>query len=127
MLLYSPAMRACLSFFLATMLSLNAAYAAVVGVCDALEHTSSHAAHFGHHSHDHVHDEPAADADRASNMPAVGDHHHAHVHPVFSSLPATSVGVKLLAGCITPVADPGSTFVSAPQALLDRPPRATLA
>jgi len=124
-------MRIFLSFILAIMLSLNAAYAASVGVCDALEHTSSQAAHFGHHSHehsdDHVHDEPAADADGANYVPAADDHHHAHVHPVFSSLPATSVDVKLLTGCSTLIAGPDSIFVSAPQALLDRPPRATLA
>ena len=124
-------MRTCLAFLLAIMLSLNASYAAVVAVCDALEHTSGDAAHFGHHSHehsdDHVHDEPAVDADGASNVPAVGDHHHAHVHPVFSSLPTTSVGVMLLTGCSPLIADPASTFASAPQALLDRPPKAALA
>lgn len=123
-------MRTCFAFLLAIMLSLNAAYAATVGVCDALEHASSHAGHFGHHSHghsnDHVHDEPAADADGASNVPAV-DHHHTHVHPVFSSLPTTSVVVILLTGCNPLVAYPASIFVSAPQALLDRPPRTTLA
>src|SRR3989338_9620420 len=124
-------MRTYLAFILAIMLSLNAAYAATVGVCDALEHTTNQTAHFGHHSHehsdDHAHDEPAADADGEGNAPAVGDHHHIHVHPVFSSLPATSVDVKLLTGCSTLIAGPDSTFVSAPQALLDRPPRATLA
>src|SRR3989338_6066761 len=113
-------MRTFLTFVLVIMLSLNAAYAASVGDCDALEHTSGDAAHFGHHSHehsdDHVHDEPAVDADGASNVPAVGDHHHAHVHPVFSSLPTTSVGVMLLTGCSPLIADPASTFASAPQA-----------
>jgi len=49
-------MRIFISFILAIMLSLNAAYAASVGVCDALEHTSSQAAHFGHHSHEHSDD-----------------------------------------------------------------------
>lgn len=37
------------------MLSLNAAYA-VVEVCDALEHTSGHTAHSGHHNHEHSDD-----------------------------------------------------------------------
>src|SRR3989338_10086218 len=93
-------MRIFISFILAIMLSLNAAYAASVGVCDALEHTSSHAAHFGHHSHehsdDHVHDEPAVDADGASNVPAVGDHHHAHVHPSFSAILPDIIGIMPL-------------------------------
>jgi len=43
-------MRLCLTFLLAFLLSLNAASAAVVGVCDVLEHTQSHTVHFGHHS-----------------------------------------------------------------------------
>jgi len=124
-------MRAYLSFILAIMLSLNAAYAASVGVCDALEHTSSQAAHFGHHSHEysdaHAHDEPAADADGTSYAPAASGHHHACAHPVFSFLLPGTIGVMPLEGCGLLVADPASTFVSAPQALFDRPPRATLA
>jgi len=36
------------------MFSLNAAYAAVVGVCNELEHTLGHAAYFGQHSHEPV-------------------------------------------------------------------------
>jgi len=113
------------------MLSLNAAYAASVGVCDALEHTSSHAAHFGHHSHehsdDHVHDEPAVDADGASNVPAVGDHHHAHVHPSFSAILPDIIGIMPLTDGSTMVAIPAEDFVSVPQTLLERPPRTILA
>lgn len=124
-------MRACLSFILAIMLSLNAAYAASVGVCDALEHTSSQAAHFGHHSHehsdDHAHDEPAADADGSSNIPAVSDHHHAHVHAAFPCLLSGVIGVTPLEGCSPLISSPASTFISAPQALIEHPPRATLA
>ncbi|MCR4298122.1 MAG: hypothetical protein NUV75_05110 [Gallionella sp.] len=124
-------MRTCFSFLLAIMLSLNAAYAAVVGVCDALEHTSSHAAHFGHHSHEHsdehAHDEPAVDTVGASNVPAVDHHHHTHVHPNFTYLLPDGIGVTPLAGRSLPAADTASAFVSAPQVLLDRPPRATLA
>lgn len=123
-------MRACFPFLFAIMLSLNTAYAASVGVCDALEHSPSHAAHFGHHSDehsdDHVHDEPAVDADGASNVPAV-DHHHTHVHPDFSSILSNAIGVMPLIGRSHIVAIPASTFVSTPQALLDRPPKVTLA
>jgi len=42
-----------LAFLLAVLLSLNAAAAAVAGVCDVLEHTSNHVTHFGHHNHEH--------------------------------------------------------------------------
>jgi len=124
-------MRTYLAFLLAIMLSLNAAYAASVGVCDALEHTSNHAAHFGHHGHehsgDHVHDEPAVDADGAGNAPAVGDHHHAHVHAAFSCLLSGVIDVTPLEGCSLMVATPAGTFVSAPQALIEHPPKASLA
>jgi len=124
-------MRACLSFILAIMLSLNAAYAASVGVCDALEHTSSQAAHFGHHSHehsdDHAHDDLQASADEVGKVSSVSDHHHEHVHPNFSSIPPSIIGVMLLSGRSPIVAAPADAFVSASQALPARPPRATLA
>ena len=124
-------MRIFLSFILTIMFSLNAAYAASVGVCDALEHTSSQAAHFGHHSHehsdDHVHDEPAADADGANYVPAADDHHHAHVHAAFSFLLSDTINVIPLEGRNPLIATPASTFISAPQALIERPPRAILA
>lgn len=124
-------MRTGLFLLLALMLSLNAAYAAAVGICDALEHTSSRAGHFGHHSHEHndvhVHDEPAVDADGASFVPADGDHHHACVHPVFSCLLPGAIGVTPLEGRSPPGASLVSTFISAPQALIEHPPRATLA
>ncbi|MDO8811135.1 MAG: hypothetical protein Q7J38_03795 [Gallionella sp.] len=122
-------MRTCFSFLLAIMLSLNAAYAASVGVCDALEHTSGHAAHFGHHSHehsdDHAHDDPPVAADGAGNAPAVGDHHHDHVHQGFSSILPGSIGVMPMTGRSPMVAIPAGAFVSAPQTLPARPPRAT--
>lgn len=122
-------MRACLSFLLAIMLSLNAAYAATVGVCDALEHTSSQAAHLGHHEHsdDHAHDDPQVSADEAGKADSVSDHHHDHVHPNFSSILPGIIGVTPLTGRSPMVAIPAGAFVSAPQALPARPPRATLA
>jgi len=124
-------MRIFLSFILAIMFSLNAAYAASVGVCDALEHTSNHAAHFGHHSHEHsdnhVHDELAVDTDGESDIPVASDHHHAHVHAAFSCLLSDTLNVTPLEGCSLLVASPASTFISAPQALIERPPRAALA
>lgn len=125
-------MRTCLAILLAVLLSLNTAYAAVIGVCDTLEHTQqSDTAHFGHHSHQHAdeheHDAPPADADGAGKVAASGDHHHAHVHPGFSTLLPASLDVIPLAGRSPLVAATPDTFVSASQVRLDRPPRAALA
>jgi hypothetical protein len=121
-------MRACLSFILAIMLSLNAAYAASVSVCDTLEHTSSHAAaHFGHHSHEGGDDHgELVDADGEGNA-TMSDHHHTHVHPSFSYLLPDTIGVTPSANCTLLIENAASTFVSAPQARLDRPPRTVLA
>lgn len=106
------------------MLSLNAAYAASVGVCDALEHESNHAAHFGHHSHEHGDDHEASSsgADGEDKM-----QYHDHAHPCFSSILPDIVSVMPLSGSSPLVATPAGIFVSAPQVLLDRPPRAALA
>lgn len=121
-------MRTYLAFLLAIMLSLNAAYAAAVGVCDALEHNATHFWHHNHeHSDDHVHNEPAADADGARNLPATSDHHHPHVHEVFSCFLPGVIGVTPIEGCSLLIANTVSIFVSAPQALIEHPPRVALA
>lgn len=124
-------MRTCLAFLLAVLLSLNAAAAAVAGVCDVLEHTSSHVTHFGHHNHehdnDHDHDVSPAGPDSTGKAPAANDHHHAHVHPGFSMLLPSLVGVMPLDGHSPQVAGASDSFASAPQLRLDRPPRAALA
>lgn len=124
-------MRTCLVFLLAIMLSLNAAYAASVGICDVLEHTSSQAAHLGHHSHehsdDHAHDGPQVGADEAGKATSVSEHHHDHVHPSFFSILPVIIGVTPLTGHSPMIAVPVGIFVSAPQALPARPPRVTLA
>jgi hypothetical protein len=117
-------MRTCFSFFLAIMLSLNASYAASVGVCDAMEHTPGHTAHIGHHSHEHSddHDVPSSDAAATDKV-----HYHDHAHSSFSSILPGIIDVIPLTGCSPQVAAPAGTFVSTPQVLLDRPPRTTLA
>jgi hypothetical protein len=124
-------MRFFLTFLLAALLSLNAAYAAVADVCDTLEHTQGKAAYFGHHSHehgdDHAHDAPSADPDQPGQLSAASDHHHAHVHPVFSTLPPDAIGVMPLGGRSPYVALDRRDFVSAPHIRLDRPPRGALA
>ena len=125
-------MRTCLAILLAVFLSLNTAYAAVVGVCDVLEHTEQDdKAHFGHHSHQHAdeheHDAPPANADGSDKLAASGDHDHAHVHPGFSTLVSSSIGLLLFSGRSPLVAATPDTFVSAAKVRLDRPPRAALA
>lgn len=124
-------MRICLVFLLAIMLSLNAAYAASVGVCDALEHAPSHTAHLGHHSHEDsdrdTHDDPQASGDEVGKLAAVSSHCHDHVHPNFSVILPCDVGIMPLIEPNSLVVIPVSSFVSAPQALIEYPPKATLA
>ena len=97
-------MRTCFALLLAALLSLNAAYAAVAGVCDTLEHTQGKAAYFGHHTHehgdDHAHDAPPADPDQPGQLTAASDHHHAHVHPGFSTLLPGAIDVMPLGGTV---------------------------
>lgn len=116
---------------LAALISLNAAHAAVVGICDALEHTQSHSAHFGHHSHEHGADDhasaPSTDPDHPGQSPTVGDYHPAHVHPGFSMLLPGAVGVMILGGHSPYASLNHRDFVSAPRIRLERPPRAALA
>jgi hypothetical protein len=123
-------MRTCIVFLLAALLSLNAASAAIVGVCDALEHTQSHTAHVGHHSHEHniADDHPsAAVPDEIDTLPAPGDHHHAHVHSGFVTLLSGTVDVPLFEGSSPLAIGVSSHFISAPHVRLDRPPCAALA
>jgi hypothetical protein len=130
-------MRTLLSCVLAVMLSLNATYVAVVGVCDAFEHQPEnidqpwHTAHFLHHSHNFsehtAHDEPQANADQAEQMATLNDHQHNHVHSGFSTILPSSIGLlPHIEGSIL-LATHAESLVSAPQTLPDRPPRATLA
>ena len=116
-------MRIYLSFLLAIMLSLNAAYATAVGICDALEQTQSHGLHIGHHSHEHSDDHDAPSSSTETDKIFCLD----HAHPSFSFILPGIIGVMPLIERSPLVAIPASTFVSIPQALLDRPPRATLA
>ena len=124
-------MRFFLTLILATLLSLNAAFAAVVGVIDAVEHTQGDASRSGHHSHqhgdDHAADAPPADLDGTGRAPADNDHHHAHVHPGFSTLLPDTVGVMSVDWRSPLVPTALGTFASAPHVRLDRPPRAALA
>jgi hypothetical protein len=120
-------MRSLFALLLAVLLSLNAAHAAVVGICDALEHTQNHGIHFGHHSHEHGDDHAPAAPDQPSQSPTAGDHHPAHVHPGFSLLLPGAIGVIVLDGHSPYASLNRRDFVSAPHIRLERPPRTTLA
>lgn len=124
-------MRVCLTFLIAIMFSLNVAYAASVGVCDALEHASNHAAHLGHHNHEHsddpIHDDTQASGDAAGKLTAVNGHYHDHVHPSFSVILPCIIGIMPLIEPDSLIVISTSNFVSAPQALIEYPPKATLA
>jgi hypothetical protein len=124
-------MRSSLSTLLAIMLSLNAAYVVSVGVCDALEHTSIHTTHLGHHSHGHSdghdHDDKFASVDETDQTTSASDHLHFHVHPGFSTILPDVIGVTPLTGGSIKNAIPAEILISVPPTLLERPPRATLA
>lgn len=109
------------------MFLMNSAYAVSVGVCDALENSTSHTAHLGHHSHEHGDDHETYDADGTGKAPVEPDNHHNHVHQSFSPILPGTICVMSLAGCGAMFAVPASAFISALQALLDRPPKAVLA
>jgi hypothetical protein len=111
------------------MLSLNAAYVAVVVACDALEHRPGHVAHFLHHSHDHGddHNDQQVSAEEADNAASFNNHQHNHVHSGFSTILSDSIGIVPLFDDSITVSNLTEIFVSAPPSLLERPPRNTLA
>ena len=135
-------MRSVIAFTLSIFLSLNAAHAAVLGVCDTLEQAvangvaAEHGAHFAHHSHhDHgtdVGSERVPDASGKADVadqksPATTPSDHSHAHPTFSSLLPGGVIVPAVPrreAMSAPIAD---AFVSAHPLRLERPPRASLA
>lgn len=120
-------MRACLSFILSVILLLNAAYGPSVSVWDTFEDTSGHAAaHFGHHSHEGG-DNNGKLVDADGTGKATMSDHHIHVYPSFPCLLSDTIGVTSSANCTFLIESTASTFVSAPQARLDRPPRTVLA
>lgn len=120
-----------LTLLLAIMLSLNAAHAAAVGICDTLQHPSGLTAHFGHHSHehgdDHHHDDHQTGTTEADNVATASDHHHTHVHPSFLYLLTEMIGIVPLTVGNTLAAVTSDTFISVSPSRLERPPRAALA
>lgn len=129
-------MRTHLSLLLAIMLSLNASYVASVGICSALEQATYHEDHFGHHNHlhgddlnhdEHAQDKPPLNGEVEGITAAANDHHHHHVHPNFSSILPDNIGVTPLIGASPLVETPPLTYSSVSHALLDRPPRTSIA
>ena len=120
-------MRALIAVLLSVLLSLNTAYAAVLGVCDTFEHGSPHeltaeqVSHFGHHSH--------ADEDRAAadNGDTTVQADHCHAHPSFSSLTIGDLTTPAVLGRSPFVGLPPAALVSALPIPLDNPPRGALA
>jgi|GEM_PF-2900432 len=116
-------MRFFLPILLAVLIPFNAAFAAVTAL--------QHAAHPDHHVHvllhDHAGDDTAGNVGQdgvADPAEQASDHHHSHVHPVFSLILPTAAGLNL--PIVTGVEPPCSaeTFSSAFLSRLERPPRA---
>jgi hypothetical protein len=127
-------MRSLISFLLCIVFSLNAAHAAVAGVCDALDHfpqgESEQHLHVSHHSHNlseaGAEEHANGDQDTPQGKKSAGGHCHAH------STTATAVTSSGLVsspamGRHVLVALPASPVISFIPAGLDRPPRDFLA
>ncbi|MFA6311036.1 MAG: hypothetical protein WCV99_06965 [Sterolibacterium sp.] len=135
-------MRNLITLILSMFLSMNAAHAAVVGICDALEQGAAHGvaaehrAHFGHHSHhaqgadaasDKVSDASAKTAGADQKSPTTTPSDHSHAHPSFSTLLPGSVVVSAVSKRDVMTTSLSDVFVSAHPSRLERPPRASLA
>jgi hypothetical protein len=127
-------MRTLIVILLSVIFSLNAAFAAVAGVCDAIDHLpqggSEQHFHVDQHSHsvsETMADERAnGDTDTQQGKKSSGGHCHAH------STTATAVTASNLVsspnlGHHVLIAPPSSPFASFIPAGLDRPPRDSLA
>lgn len=121
-------MRIFLAFLLAITFSLNAAYAASLGFCDLLGHSSNHAWHFGHHSHDDEHSDFQVGSDSTSKTTSVdADHHHSHVHSSFLSILPRIAGLAQVDRYAPAIEIASKVFISATLTSLDRPPKTILA
>lgn len=114
-------MRTCLTFILAVLLSLNAAFAVAASYCQH-QKESPQAAHFGHHMHQHD-----RSTDKSSDTGTQIDPDCGFCHLSFSSfVPAFSpmLGDKNPPQLVPP---PVAEFRSATVDPFDRPPLARLA
>lgn len=127
-------MRTLIVFLLSIIFSLNAAFAAVAGVCDAIDHLpqgeSEQHFHVGLHSHSDsevVADEHASgNTDTPQGKKSAGGHCHAHSTTVTAVTASNLVSSPKLGQHVL-IAPPPSSFISFIPAGLDRPPRDSLA
>jgi hypothetical protein len=134
-------MRALIALLLSLFLTLNAANAAIHGVCDAFEHGAEHGLmakhgdHPGHHEHDFVDSAevnlPSAEislsGESDSASPDQPHPDHCHTHPTFSPLNSDLPAPPILPVTAVLSARPTAALVSAILSLPERPPRAFLA
>ncbi|MEQ1527655.1 MAG: hypothetical protein ABL911_13060 [Gallionella sp.] len=111
------------------MVSLNAAYAASLTVCDAVKHVSDHGLHIGHHDHadEQAHHDLQVNGGETDETSSVNAHYHHHVHPSFSCILPSVVGLVELDrhSLVTDILP--QVFVSAALTPLDHPPKTILA
>jgi hypothetical protein len=117
-----------IAVLLSFLVSLNAAYAAVLGVCDVMEHgksdlTIEQTSHFGHHGH--AAEDGAVSGDDTRACTGAGDNCHAHAS--FSPMILSEVQVPGPLGRSPFVGQPPSRLVSVPPIGMEYPPRSVLA
>ena len=132
-------MRTLIAIFLSLFLSLNAASAAVHGVCDAFEQGAAHGVGVavGHDGHPGHHDDSASLTVHSESHSggAMGDPEnsikthtdHCHVHPSVSSLLPVALSFPVQTGRAQLIPLPAAALSSAQLPRLDRPPIARLA
>lgn len=134
-------MHALIAFFLSLFLTLNAANAAIHGVCDAFEHGQTHDVVVGHDAHPGHHGHESANGVEVKALPDVAvkagldssasssqtHPDHCHAHPSFSSLLPNLPVVPALPESKVLSTLPTAALLSAMVLRLERPPRAFLA
>ena len=127
-------MRTFIVILLSVVFSLNAAFAAVAGVCDAVDHLpqgeSAQHLHVGHHGHivsEVMAEEHAnGEQDTPQGKKSAGSHCHAHSTTTTAVAASNFVSSPNLGHHVL-IAPPSSPFASFIPAGLDRPPRDSLA
>lgn len=123
-----------LAFLLSFVFALNVAYAGVAGVCDAADHVPQGEAdrhiHVGHHGHGSsasaAEVQSQDDSDPLRTSTASTDHCHAHGTATSVASGADLTPPPFLGGHVF-IALPSAALISVTPALLERPPRASLA
>ena len=127
-------MRTFIVILLSVVFSLNAAFAAVAGVCDAIDHLPQGGAeqhlHIDHHSHSvseaGAEEDANGDQDTPQGKKSAGGHCHAH-STTATAVMASSLVLSPTMGRDVFVTLSTSPFISFIPAGLDRPPQDSLA